>query len=192
MEFSRQEYWSGLPFPSPGDLPNPETEPTSPALEGRFFTTSTSWETWACLYSTKKLLAPCCLQNKVQIPETGDIRWTYNPLLEHLSCLGASICKLPISQALSNPLWHVGQTVFHLFHLVSLYLAFPDGSDGKRICLQGTRPGFNPWVRKIPWRTEWQPTPVFLPGEFHDRGAWWATVYGVAKSWTRLRLSLTK
>ena len=33
MEFSRQVYWSGLPFPSPGDLPNPETEPRSPALE---------------------------------------------------------------------------------------------------------------------------------------------------------------
>ena len=30
MEFSRQEYWSGLPFPSPGDLPNPETELRSP------------------------------------------------------------------------------------------------------------------------------------------------------------------
>ena len=40
MEFSRQEYWSGLPFPS-GDLPNPVTEPTSltsPALTGGFFT----------------------------------------------------------------------------------------------------------------------------------------------------------
>ena len=33
MEFSRQEYWSGLPFPSPGDLPNPGIEPGSPALE---------------------------------------------------------------------------------------------------------------------------------------------------------------
>ena len=33
MEFSRQEYWSGLPFPSPGDLPNPEIEPGSPALQ---------------------------------------------------------------------------------------------------------------------------------------------------------------
>ena len=36
--FSRQEYWSGLPFPAPGDPPRPETEPTSPALPGRFFT----------------------------------------------------------------------------------------------------------------------------------------------------------
>ena len=33
MEFSRQEYWSGLPFPSPGDLPDPGMEPRSPALQ---------------------------------------------------------------------------------------------------------------------------------------------------------------
>ena len=33
MGFSRQEYWSGLPFPSPGDLPNPGVEPGSPALQ---------------------------------------------------------------------------------------------------------------------------------------------------------------
>ena len=42
MEFSRQEYWSGLPFPTPGDIPNPEIgpeSPVSPVLAGRFFTT---------------------------------------------------------------------------------------------------------------------------------------------------------
>ena len=39
MGFSRQEYGSGLPFPSPGDLPDPGVEPTLPALAGRFFTT---------------------------------------------------------------------------------------------------------------------------------------------------------
>ena len=33
MGFSRQEYWSGLPFPSPGDLPNPEIKPRFPALQ---------------------------------------------------------------------------------------------------------------------------------------------------------------
>ena len=33
MEFSRQEHWSGLPYPSPGDLPDPEIEPRSPALQ---------------------------------------------------------------------------------------------------------------------------------------------------------------
>ena len=48
MGFSRQEYWSGLPFPSPGDLPNPRTEPASPespALAGGFFITSAPLET---------------------------------------------------------------------------------------------------------------------------------------------------
>ena len=47
MGFSRQEYWSRLPFPSAEDLPNPGIEPaslTSPALTGVFFTTSTTWE----------------------------------------------------------------------------------------------------------------------------------------------------
>ena len=47
MEFSRQEHWSGLPFPSPGDLPDPGVEPTSlvsPALAGRFLITSSTWE----------------------------------------------------------------------------------------------------------------------------------------------------
>ena len=37
LEFSRQEYWSGLPFPSPGVLPNPEIEPTSLALQADSF-----------------------------------------------------------------------------------------------------------------------------------------------------------
>ena len=38
MGFSRRECWSGLPFPSPGDLPDPGTEPVSLALAGRLFT----------------------------------------------------------------------------------------------------------------------------------------------------------
>ena len=48
-------------------------------------------------------------------------------------------------------------------------LGFPGDSDGKRIHLQGRRPGFNPWVGKIPWGREWLPTPVFLPGESHGQ-----------------------
>ena len=45
-------------------------------------------------------------------------------------------------------------------------VSFPSGSDGKSICLQRGRPGFDPWVRKILWRRKWQPTPVLLPGKF--------------------------
>jgi len=47
MGFPKQEYWRGLLFPSPEDLPDPEIKPTSPAapaLAGRFFTTSTTLE----------------------------------------------------------------------------------------------------------------------------------------------------
>ena len=44
MGFFRQEYWSGLPFPPPGDLASPGTEPAFPVLAGRFFSTSATWE----------------------------------------------------------------------------------------------------------------------------------------------------
>ena len=39
----------------------------------------------------------------------------------------------------------------------------------QRICLQCRRPRFKPWVGRIPWRREWQPTPIFLPGEIHGQ-----------------------
>ena len=45
----------------------------------------------------------------------------------------------------------------------------PSGSDDKFECLQCRRPRFDPWVRKIPWRREWLPTAVFLPGESHGQ-----------------------
>ena len=50
--FSRQEYWSGLPGPTPGDLPNPGIEPASlmyPVFAGGFFTTSATWDTRSIL-----------------------------------------------------------------------------------------------------------------------------------------------
>ena len=59
--FSRQEYWSGLPCPPPGALPNPGIKPASlasPALAGRFFTSSTIWE--APGSSVVRTLQFCC------------------------------------------------------------------------------------------------------------------------------------
>ena len=53
MGFSRHEYWGELPCPSPGDLPDPGIKSmflTSPALTGRFFTTSTTWEAPKVVY----------------------------------------------------------------------------------------------------------------------------------------------
>jgi len=62
VEFPRQEYWSGLPFPPPGDLPDPGIEPTSPASPawpGRFFITELPVEA-LCMKSSTKKIQGCC------------------------------------------------------------------------------------------------------------------------------------
>ena len=73
-------------------------------------------------------------------------------------------------------------------------MGFPGGASSKETacqCRRCKRSEFDPWVRKIPWRRARQLTPVFLPGESNDRGAWQATVHRVAKSQTQLkRLSM--
>ena len=64
MRFFRQEYWSGLPCPPPGDLPDPGIELTSlrsPSLAGGFFTTSATWETCGIWYCWSKLFIPSLL-----------------------------------------------------------------------------------------------------------------------------------
>ena len=54
-------------------------------------------------------------------------------------------------------------------------------------CRRHRKCKFDPWFGKIPWKREWQPTPVFLPEKDPmDRGAWGAIGHGVTKSWTRL------
>ena len=67
---------------------------------------------------------------------------------------------------------------------------FPGGTSGKEPtcqCRRFKRREFDPWVGKLPWRREWQPTPVFLPGESHGQKSLWATVHRVAKSQTQLK-----
>ena len=65
---------------------------------------------------------------------------------------------------------------------------FPDGSDGKESACNAEDQGSIPWLGRPPGEGEWQPTPVFLPGEFHDRRAWWVTIHAVTKSLTQLTL----
>ena len=51
-------------------------------------------------------------------------------------------------------------------------MGFPGGTVGEESacqCRRHKRRGFDPWVRKIPWRRKWQPTPGFLPGAFHEQ-----------------------
>ena len=99
-----------------------------------------------------------------------------------------AVCLLLVSLILwivshsAGALMLVGQisglkSCLHMYRLGG----FPGGSNGKRICLQCTRPGFDPW------RGERLPTPVLLPGEFHgQRSLVSYIVQGVEKSQTRL------
>ena len=64
--FPRQEYWSRLPFPSPGDLPNPGIEPASPALAGRFFTTEPPGKPYHLHFTGEKVR-----HSKAAEPERG-------------------------------------------------------------------------------------------------------------------------
>ena len=51
-------------------------------------------------------------------------------------------------------------------------MSFPGGASGKESvcqCRRYRRRGFDPWVRRIPWRRAWQPIPVFLPRESHEQ-----------------------
>lgn len=70
MEFSRQEYWSGLPSPTPGDLPDQGIEHMSPALAGRFFTTEPPGKHPSAFMAKENDLF---LQNIVESPALQDI-----------------------------------------------------------------------------------------------------------------------
>ena len=63
MGFFRQDHWNGLPFPSPGDFPDTGIKPTSlmsPALAGKFFTTSATWEAPVEIYCREKKMGKGC------------------------------------------------------------------------------------------------------------------------------------
>ena len=78
--------------------------------------------------------------------------------------------------------WIIGM---HYRSIYIIYIATLVAQMAK-ICLQCRRLGFNSWVGNIPWRREWLPTPIFLPGIFQDRGSWRAIVHGVTKNCTQL------
>ena len=64
--------------------------------------------------------------------------------------------------------------------MIYAYMVLPHCSEVKNL-LQCRRHRFNPWVRKIPWRRNRQPTLVSLPGNPMDRGPWHITAYGVQR-----------
>ena len=75
--------------------------------------------------------------------------------------------------------------------MLGIVLGFTDGSVIKNPLANARRCGFNPCIRKVPWRRKWQYTPVYLPGKSHGQKSWRATIYGVTKSQTQLGNSTT-
>ena len=70
------------------------------------------------------------------------------------------------------------------------YITLPGNLNGKKSacqCRRHRRHEFNPWLRKIPWRRKWQPTPVFFPEEFHGQRS-----LAVYSPWGRKQLDITE
>ena len=98
----------------------------------------------------------------------------------YLYCIALVSCPSP--QKNPTKLWRV--------MLQNLLRGIPGGPDVGLV--QCRRPRFDPWVGKIPWRRMWQPTPVFLPGEFHgQRSQVGYSPWGCKKSDTTERLTCT-
>ena len=78
-------------------------------------------------------------------------------------------------------------------HSSTLAWKIPWMEEPGRLQSMGSRRVDHDWATSLSlfsfmhWRRKWKPTPVFLPGESQGRVAWWAAVYGVAQSWTRLK-----
>ena len=77
MEFSRQEYWSGLPFPSPEDLPHPGIEPRSPTLQADAF----------IIWAMKEVFEFICLRHTSSNSKLKVIVWTVSLMSSAYVCV---------------------------------------------------------------------------------------------------------
>ena len=118
LGFSRQEYWSGLPCPSPEDLPSPGIESTSlvsPASAGGFFTTTAAWK--ACILRANKMVLLALLSRLLQVYSLSIcvINWSFSPFLRFLDVfLPASLtptCHIVSLPVKKNPV-HLSQSSY--------------------------------------------------------------------------------
>ena len=147
MGFSRQEYWSRLPFPSPGELPNLRIE-------------------------TRSL--PHCRQMLYQLSYKGSPAYKTGRALKHRtgSCLYCALMATPNFTFCFKVSIHESWTTSWpkpQSWLKNFISRLPWWLSRYRICLQCRRTGFSPWVGKFPWRRDRLPTSVLLPGESHGQ-----------------------
>ena len=163
MEFSRPEYWSGQPFPSTGDLPNPGIVPRSPALQADSLPTELSGK--------PVRVVVYWIKPGNSITEERKRKWYWE--ISNFYYTNLEKAMAPYSSTLA---WKI-----------------PWMEEPVRLqSMRSLRVGHD-WATSlslfifIHWRRKWQPTPVFLPGESQGRGAWWAAIYGITQSQTRLK-----
>ena len=160
MVYSKQEDWSGLPFPTPWHLPDPQIEPTTPTLIGRFFTTEPP-----LLENHFQLQL---VNSALQMNEPLNLSPSYSASLHtpphHHLYFTTRLCLFEslVAQMLKHlpgmretQVWSLGRE--HPLEKENgnpfQYSCFPDGTSGKESscqCRRHKRLGFNPWMGKIP------------------------------------------
>ena len=167
MGFSRQEYWSGVPLPSPkvqhsvfllthGTRNIITTVRVNVSITPVSFHVSLLFMSLPCTYllSPGSHLSAFCRYRLV--------------------CRFISLCKWDYT------VYAVFFNDFLQYNYVEIH---PCWLRQQRASLKCRRPGFDPWIRKIPWRRKWQPTPVFLPGKSHG----WRSLVGYTPWGHRVR-----
>ena len=181
MEFSRQEYWSGLPTPSPGDLPIPGTDPQSPTLQAD----SSSFEP-----PGKPVKIRALKRESESHSVVSNSLWPhglYSPSNSPGQNIGMGSDSLlqgifPTRES-NQGLLHCRQILYQLSNHGEKAMATHSGTLAWKILWQRSLVGCSPWGRRVGhdwatslwlftfmhWRRKWQPTPVFLPGESQGR-----------------------
>ena len=208
LGFSRQEHWSGLPFPSPVHAcmlspfsrvrlcATPQTAAHQAPLSTAFF----RQEYWGGL----PFLSPPLFTRSPKYFKVSYIECVSQLALvvmgfPHGSAGKESTCnaKDPVSipgEGKGYPLQYSGpeNSMDCIVHGVAKSWTqlsdfhFTSGKNSAYLCRRQKRRGLNPWVGNISWRRKWQPAPVFCPEKFHDSGAWQTAVHGVTRHWTRM------
>ena len=180
LGFSRQEHWSGLPFPSPMNesekwkwsrsvvsdssdpmdcsLPGSSTHGIFQArvLEGVAIAFST------CIYDV--CLISVQLLSEILFWKKSFVLLT-SKQFPRIAFRNPKVRFVPIPYTFLFFLQFMSPEIMPFVVIIWL----PRWHSGKEFACQCRRGGFDPWVGKISWRSAWQPTPVFLPAEFHGQ-----------------------
>ena len=119
MGFSSQEYWSGLPFPSPGDLPDSGIRPTSlrsPELAGGFLTTSTTWEAETLILFY--ILWASLVTQMVKNPPAMQEAWVNNVLLPSVAIFYLQVSQSYLKYASKHS--QLESTLFNILLLLTI------------------------------------------------------------------------